>query len=300
MFKSLVQLQRPVANGRLFLRSTFCNNNKCIVNTTKRLLSTETEQPIVKEVYRAKQRKFGIGTLLLCTIPFVTFGLGTWQVQRLRWKVKYIETLEDRMDREAIPLPKRINPDVLEDYEYRKVYAHGHYRHDQEFLLGPRTRGDGVAGYFVITPFERDNGTTILVKRGWVSPDKKEQKNRPESLEEGEVTVVGLLRTNEERNTFTPDNDVKGGQWYWVDVDTMAEMTNAQPIMIERVSDSSPSVEYSFIDKGIPVGRSPIVEVRNHHLNYLITWYSLSVATTFMLWKVLKKPPARPIKVKRL
>jgi surfeit locus 1 family protein len=90
------------------------------------------------------------------------------------------------------------------------VYARGHYRHDQEFLLGPRTRGDGVAGYFVITPFERDNGTTILVKRGWVSPDKKLQKNRPDSLEQGEVTVVGLLRTNEEVNRkklfFLKDN----------------------------------------------------------------------------------------------
>lgn len=45
------------------------------------------------------------------------------------------------------------------------------------------------------------------------------------------------------------------------------------------------------------MGRSPTVEVRNHHLNYLITWYSLSLATTVMLWKLLRKPPARPVKV---
>lgn len=87
---------------------------------------------------------------------------------------------------------------MLEDYEYRKVYAKGHYRHDQEILLGPRTRGDGNAGYFVITPFERDNGTTILVKRGWISPDKKDQRTRPESLVTDEVEVVGLIRVNEE------------------------------------------------------------------------------------------------------
>jgi surfeit locus 1 family protein len=98
MFKSLIQVQRPASR---LLRS----HNTCLA---RRLFTTETEQPVVREVYRAKQRKFGIGTLLLCTIPFVTFGLGTWQVQRLRWKVNYIQTLEDRMDREAIPLPKRI------------------------------------------------------------------------------------------------------------------------------------------------------------------------------------------------
>ncbi|KAI7904983.1 SURF1 family-domain-containing protein [Cokeromyces recurvatus] len=252
-----------------------------------------------EEVYRPKKKKFGLGTALLCTIPFVTFGLGTWQVQRLRWKVNLISTLEDRLDRDPIPLPKRINPDVLEEYEYRKVYAKGHYRHDEEVLLGPRTRGDGNVGYFVITPFERDNGTTILVKRGWIAPEKKEQSTRPESLERGEVEVVGLIRVNEERNTFTPDNDIEHHQWYWADVETMAKMANAQPVMIERVSYSSPSKEYSLIEKGIPVGRSPTVEIRNHHLNYLITWYSLSIATSIMLWKLLRKPPVRPRQPRR-
>ncbi|KAI8364513.1 SURF1 family-domain-containing protein [Choanephora cucurbitarum] len=266
----------------------------------RRCLTTETTESTVKEVYTPRKPKFGFGTALLCTIPFVTFGLGTWQVQRLRWKVKYIQTLEDRLYREAIPLPKRLNPDNLEDYEYRKVYVRGRYRHDQEILLGPRTRGDGNAGYFVITPFERDNGTIILVKRGWISPDKKDPRTRPDSLNTDEVDVIGLIRGNEERNTFTPDNDIEKGQWYWADVDTIAQMTNAQPIMIERVSELSPSKEYALIERGIPVGRPPIVEVRNHHLNYLITWYSLSLATTVMLWRLLRRPPSRPVKVKRL
>lgn len=84
------------------------------------------------------------------------------------------------------------------------MYAKGHYRHDQEILLGPRTRGDGNAGYFVITPFERDNGTTILVKRGWISPDKKDRSTRPESLTEDEVEVVGLIRVNEEVSVHGP------------------------------------------------------------------------------------------------
>ena len=76
----------------------------------RRFLTTEQEpiKEAVKEVYRPRQRRFGFGTALLCTIPFFTFGLGTWQVQRLRWKVNYISTLEDRLEREAIPLPKRI------------------------------------------------------------------------------------------------------------------------------------------------------------------------------------------------
>ncbi|KAI7853953.1 SURF1 family-domain-containing protein [Circinella umbellata] len=250
-------------------------------------------------VFRAK-RRFGLGTVLMCTIPFITFGLGTWQVQRLRWKVNLIQEMEERMEKGAIPLPRRINQDVLPDYEYRKVAVKGHYRHDQEMLLGPRTRGDGQAGYFIITPLVRENGTTILVKRGWVSMDKKDKRSRPESLTNDLVEVEGLLRMNEKRNTFTPDNDVLNNQWYWTDVDTMAKITGCEPLLVEQVSRQSPNKEHTLIDRGIPVGRSPVVEVRNSHMQYIITWYSLSAFTTVMLWRLLKKPINRPMKVKRL
>lgn len=87
--------------------------------------------------------------------------------------------------------------DALPDYEYRKVAVDGVYQHDKEILLGPRTRGDGQVGYFIITPLVRENGTTILVKRGWVSMAKKERHTRPDSLTQGVVHVEGLLRTSE-------------------------------------------------------------------------------------------------------
>lgn len=86
--------------------------HRCLIQPKpiRRCFTTETETAtaVVKEMYKPKQRKFGLGTALICTVPFVAFGLGTWQVQRLRWKVNYINTLEDRLEREAIPLPRRI------------------------------------------------------------------------------------------------------------------------------------------------------------------------------------------------
>lgn len=146
--------------------------------------------------------------------------------------------------------------DALPDYEYRKVAVDGVYQHDKEILLGPRTRGDGQVGYFIITPLVRENGTTILVKRGWVSMAKKERHTRPDSLTQGVVHVEGLLRTSEkvkmdilrregewiglihllQTNTFTPNNDPVRNQWYWADVDAMADLTGAEPMLVERVT----------------------------------------------------------------
>lgn len=54
------------------------------------------------------RRRWGPVTIGLALCPIITFGLGTWQVQRLRWKVELIENLEDRMSLEAIPLPRKV------------------------------------------------------------------------------------------------------------------------------------------------------------------------------------------------
>ncbi|ORX57994.1 SURF1-domain-containing protein [Hesseltinella vesiculosa] len=259
--------------------------------SVQRLMSTEGAEgtPNAKNTYQLKKRKFGLGTAILCTIPFITFGLGTWQVQRLRWKHSLIERLEERMFLDPVPLPRRISATTMDDYEYRRVEVVGTFQHDQEMLVGPRTRGDGVVGYFLVTPLVREDGSRVLIKRGWVSNAKKEQSSRPESLVQGPVKVEGLMRLTEQPNSFTPDNVPEKNQWYWIDLDTMANLTYSQPLMVESVSDKPSYHDKLLIDQGVPIGRSPVVEVRNSHLQYIVTWYSLSLATTAMLWVLLRR-----------
>jgi cytochrome oxidase assembly protein ShyY1 len=44
-----------------------------------------------------------------------------------------------------------------------------------------------------------------------------------------------------------------------------------------------------FINAGVPLGKIPKVDYKNNHLNYLVTWYSLSVASTVLLIYLFKK-----------
>lgn len=168
-------------------------------------------------------------------IPIITFALGTWQVQRLDWKTKLIAKFEDRLVKPPLPLPPRIDPDAVADFDYRRVYATGHFRHDQEMLVGPRMR-DGQDGYLVVTPLERDDGaSTVLVNRGWIPKKLRDQKDRADgSLPQGEVTVEGLLREPWKKNMFTPDNKPEEGKFYFPDVYQMAEVTGSQPVWIEE------------------------------------------------------------------
>lgn len=56
----------------------------------------------------AKKKDTKLHTIFLALFPVLSFGLGTWQLARLRWKLKLIEEYEDRLSIPPINLPKRI------------------------------------------------------------------------------------------------------------------------------------------------------------------------------------------------
>lgn len=74
--------------------------------------------------------------------------------------------------------------------------ASGCFRHDQEILVGPRSR-EGSVGYHVITPLERENGSKILVNRGWIPRERKDQMTRAKGLPTSVQNVEGLIRLQE-------------------------------------------------------------------------------------------------------
>ncbi|KAI9848526.1 MAG: surf-like protein [Sclerophora amabilis] len=236
-------------------------------------------------------QRHGPGLIILALIPITAFALGTWQVQRLDWKTKMIAKFEDRLIREPLPLPSQVDPSAVAEFDYRRIYATGRFRHDQELLIGPRIH-DGTNGYLVVTPLERDGeGSTVLVNRGWISKNLKRQVDRIDSLPRGEVTVEGLLREPWKKNMFTPNNSPETGEFYFPDVRQMAALTGSQPIWIEETMVPDLLQAYDREAKGVPIGRPAEVNLRNNHSQYIFTWYALSAATAIMLWMVVKKPP---------
>ena len=133
-----------------------------------------------------------------------------------------------------LPLPPNIDPNAIKDFDFRRVYVIGILRHDQEMLLGPRIH-DGKNGFYVITPLDRgEDGSKVLVNRGWIPKNLARQRARPAGLPEGPVTVAGLLREPWQKNMFTPDNVPELGQFVFPDVKQMATFTGSEPIWIEE------------------------------------------------------------------
>ncbi|KAG5654690.1 hypothetical protein H0H81_007446 [Sphagnurus paluster] len=222
-------------------------------------------------------------------MPFFTFALGTWQLQRLKWKVNLIDELEEKLQLQPLSLPPKINLAVIPEFLYRKVSLKGRWDHANSMLLVPRVR-EGTHGAHVVTPLIRENGSTVLVDRGFVSKDFV--LDGTYQKEEGEVEILGMLRASQPRNSFTPDNQPEQGNWYWTDVEAMAEYAggvnaDVQPVFIEQIFEGHAGEAGIRLSKGIPIGRAPTIDLRNAHLSYVITWYALSGLTAFMFARLL-------------
>lgn len=199
----------------------------------------------------------------------ILLALGSWQVDRLFWKKDLIEMrqAQAQMPPIAVPIDTVLDPDMA----FRAAYAEGRYLNDQEKYLMARTRRGNV-GFQLITPLEQEDGRIIMVNRGWVPQDYRDPETRPESLIEGPVRVTGVLRVPSKKHWAQPENDAIKNQWFYVDVNHMAEDTGA-----DLASSYYLELDDTPVSGGLPIGGQAKVELPNNHLEYAITWYSLAL-----------------------
>jgi surfeit locus 1 family protein len=209
------------------------------------------------------------GLLLLAA---VFAGLGTWQVQRLFWKLDLIARVEARIHRDAVPAPpvsQWAGINAGKD-EYRHITATGIFDHARTVLVQAVTeRG---AGFWVMTPLLRDDGSAVLVNRGFVPADRRDALTRSGANAAGAITVTGLLRISEPGGGFLRGNDPAGGRWYSRDVAAIAVaqgLAAVAPYFIDADATPNPG--------GLPVGGLTVVRFRNSHLVYALTWYGLAL-----------------------
>ena len=229
----------------------------------------------------------GIALAAFCAVGLVLVAalaaLGTWQVQRRAWKHDLVARVEARIHAEPVEAPGPATWDGLtpEADAYRRVRATGRLRHDRETLVQAVT--DLGAGYWVMTPFERTDGTTLLVNRGFVPTDRRDPATRSEGQGAGPVTLTGLLRLSEPGGAFLRTNDAGAGRWYSRDVAAIAQargLARAAPYFIDADATPNPG--------GWPVGGLTIVSFPDNHLVYAITWYVLALMVAAALAYTLR------------
>jgi surfeit locus 1 family protein len=220
-------------------------------------------------------------TLMAVPAFLVLLGLGTWQIERLKEKEALIQRLEQRL---AEPPYERLPDDQdIEAIEYRRVRLTGEWLHARELFLHGRTFNNR-AGAHVVTPFRTVDGAVALIDRGWVPLERQDPARRASGQIAGLTAVEAVIRRDRRKGYFQPDNEPDRGLWFFADVAAMAKaagIDGARPYFLEALRTSVPG--------GFPVGGEISVALRNDHLHYAITWFSLALglAVIYVLyhWK---------------
>src|SRR5258708_5196513 len=200
----------------------------------------------------------------------VLLGLGTWQVGRLAWKEGLIRPFASRTSAPPIALPKDASD--IEEREYHRVRLEGEWLNDRELFQTGQTY-NGVAGWDVITPFRTKTGELVLVDRGWIPLERKDPARRAEGEIAGPTTAEAIIFRDLRRGYFQPDNEPARNLWFFIDTQAMARAAGVDPVKpYLLVALRSP------IPGGFPIGGEIKVALRNEHLSYAITWYSLALA----------------------
>jgi surfeit locus 1 family protein len=198
-------------------------------------------------------------------------ALAVWQVHRRAYKLDLIARVEARVH--AVPTPAP-GPGQWADMsaaadEYRHVTATGSWLEDRSALVTAVTELGG--GYWVMTPLVRDDGTTLLVNRGFIPATERDPISwRPQ--DPGPVSVTGLLRISEPGGAFLRANDPTSNRWFSRDVAAIAASRG-----LGKVAPYFIDAERTPGESGLPVAGLTVTTFPNNHLVYALTWGTLAL-----------------------
>ncbi|MFM9437286.1 surfeit locus 1 family protein [Janthinobacterium sp. CG_23.3] len=212
-------------------------------------------------------------------------ALGTWQLQRLQWKLALIERVEQRVRAAPAPAPgpERWSQVTAASDEYRRVRVAGALLHGLSVRV-QATTGLG-AGFWLLTPLCGADGNIVLINRGFIAPRAGERPVAaqtpapavcdPASAAGEPVVVTGLLRISEPGGAFLRQNDAAGNRWHSRDVAAIAaarQLARVAPYFIDADAKSAAGA-----GRERPVGGLTVIAFQNNHLVYALTWYALAM-----------------------
>ncbi len=146
-------------------------------------------------------RRWILFFLAVLVLAYGTWWLGEWQFGRLDDRRHLNAVIEANVHQDPVPVDEVLAPGdpVAEDEEYTVVEATGTYDVDNTLVVRYRTRG-GAPGVDVVVPLITDDGTALVVDRGWLAydgptQDAADQAPAPPS---GEVTITAWVRADGE------------------------------------------------------------------------------------------------------
>ncbi len=235
---------------------------------------------------RSRRRRVAI-VAIASVVSAACIALGFWQLQRLADRRAL--NVEIRVGRSAPPAEVRTAEEIGVLSPFRSVVVEGTYDLEGEVLLYGRSL-EGEPGHHVVTPLALDDGSGVLVVRGWV-PFSIESAPVPEAAPTvRDVVVEGWLLAPESRGKSRPDGN---GIVRTLDISGIGDRLPFElaPFAIQlRDQDPPPSP--------LPVPVPPEELSEGPHLSYALQWFSFALVSiagaAVLLRRDRRAPTAAP------
>ena len=220
-------------------------------------------------------------------------GLGVWQLQRRVEKHALIAKLNERLGAapQALPAPVQWSALTPDKDEFRRVSFTATYAPLPDAMVysaGSAVREDvSGPGTWAFLPARLAGGDTIVVNAGFVQntmQDRTQQDRAVGRLVTGQpVKLTGYIRFPESAGALTPSENAAKRLWFTRDHLAMARALGWND---RAVAPFYIDLETPVPDSGIPKPGALAVHLKDDHLQYAITWFTLAIALmiAFGVW----------------
>ncbi len=172
--------------------------------------------------YQFKAGLFGTAIALIGTGVFVSLAL--WQLGRADEKRDLQALVEHRL---AQPATEYTGGELdLTKMQYRQLRLNGRFENSHQVLLDNIVL-EGKPGYDVITPFLLDNGSYVLVNRGWIAQGRLRDELPDINVDNDPLTITGKVEKHRSRPVIAGDSPKYDESNRWLYIDTRFYQTQS-------------------------------------------------------------------------
>ncbi|MGB7874642.1 MAG: SURF1 family protein [Anaerolineales bacterium] len=227
-------------------------------------------------------RQWLLATVLVLAGGALCVRLGIWQLDRLEQRRAFNAHIEAMWATEPMILTGQTISD-LTTMEYRAVQVSGMYDFENQIVLRNRYYRNQY-GYNLLTPLLLDDGTAVLVERGWIPADGNDSPAGWRKYDlTGRVTVQGQIRLGQAEPDLggVPDPTLAPGQtrlefWNIVNLERIRKQVSYPllPIFVQ------PDVDLE--DTQPPIPFQPEIELtEGPHFGYALQWFTFATILVF-------------------
>jgi cytochrome oxidase assembly protein ShyY1 len=227
----------------------------------------------------------GLG-MVAALIVALLLGLGFWQLQRRVEKHALIAALTERLAAApgALPSAEQWSQLTPSHDEFRRVRFSARFESAPDAMVyssGSAVRPDiSGPGTWAFMPAHLPGGEVVVVNTGFVQnamQDRAQQDRAVTPLITGApVTLTGYLRFPESAGLLTPRENLKLRLWFCRDHLAMAQALGWD--QAGRIAPFYVDLEAPVPESGVPSPGPLEVHLKDDHLQYAITWFTLAGA----------------------